>query len=183
MLAHWNVAEENPQEISWSDWHKKWGHLGAVDPLGRKRYLANLMALDDNVGRVMQSLQETGQRDNTILVFVSDNGGTINTYSNNAPLRGYKYMFGEGGVRIPIIVSWPGRLPQGQRRSGLTSAMDVFPTVVELVGGESPENLDGQSLVPSFNEKADERLEQRNDGNSRLDAATFSLAKEKEMPS
>ena len=151
----WEFPFWDPREISWNQWHKKWGHLGEVDPLGRKRYLANLMALDDSVGRIIKALDETGQRNDTIVVFMSDNGGTINTYANNTPLRGYKYMFGEGGVRIPIIVSWPGHLPQGETRHVLVSGMDVFPTVVQLAGGESPDNLDGQSLVPILNDKVD----------------------------
>lgn len=143
----WNFPFWDPNKISWAAWHRKWGHLEAVDPLGRKRYLANLMALDDGIGRILKTLKQTGQRKDTIVVFLSDNGGTINTYSNNTPLRGYKYMFGEGGVRIPLIVSWPGSLPQGQKRHGLTSAMDIFPTLLELVGGKAPSNLDGKSLV------------------------------------
>lgn len=143
----WVFPFWDPREISWADWHKKWGHLGEVDPLGRKRYIANLMALDDSVSRILDTLERTGQRKDTIVVFLSDNGGTINTYANNTPLRGFKYMFGEGGVRIPVIVSWPERLPKGQTRGGLTSAMDVFPTVLELVGGDRPGNLDGRSLV------------------------------------
>lgn len=142
----WEFPFWDPREIEWSAWHKKWGHLEAVDKLGRKRYLANLMALDDSISRILNKLDETKQRENTIVVFLSDNGGTINTYSNNTPLRGYKYMFGEGGVRIPLIVSWPGTLPQGNTDSNLTSAMDVFPTIVDLVGADKPPNLDGQSL-------------------------------------
>ncbi len=144
---HWEFPFWDPRDITWKDWHAEWGHLGKVDALGRKRYLANLMALDDGVGRVLDALEQTGRRDNTIVVFLSDNGGTINTYANNTPLRGYKYMFGEGGVRIPLIVSWPGRLPQGATRSGLTSGMDVFPTIAELTGAAIPKNLDGRSLV------------------------------------
>lgn len=143
----WEFPFWDPREIGWKEWHKKWGHLGAVDALGRKRYLANLAALDDSVGQILDALEETGQRENTIVVFLSDNGGTINTYSNNAPLRGYKYMFGEGGVRIPMILSWKGELPSGETRSALVSAMDIFPTVVELAGGQPSKNLDGQSLV------------------------------------
>ena len=146
----WEFPFWDPRNISWADWHKKWGHLGEVDPLGRKRYLANLMALDDNIGRLLKTLDETGQRKDTVIVFMSDNGGTINTYSNNTPLRGYKYMFGEGGVRIPIIVSWPGHLPQSETRHRIVSGMDVFPTVVALAGGKSPENLDGRVLLPSL---------------------------------
>jgi arylsulfatase A-like enzyme len=144
----WEFPFWDPEEMPWDEWHKKWGHLGEVDSLGRKRYLANLMALDDHVGRLLDVLDETGLREETILVFMSDNGGTINTYANNTPLRGYKYMFGEGGVRIPILISWPGHVPTGETRSGLVSGMDVFPTVVELAGVEVPDNLDGRSLVP-----------------------------------
>jgi len=99
---------------------------------------------------MLKSLEETGQRDNTIVVFLSDNGGTINTYSNNTPLRGFKYISGEGGVRIPMIVSWPGQLPAGQTRDELVSAMDVMPTVLELANLARPDNLDGRSLAPSL---------------------------------
>lgn len=146
----WEFPFWDPNEMGWNEWHKKWGHLGEVDALGRKRYLANLAALDDSVGSILDVLEKTGQRENTIVVFLSDNGGTINTYSNNSPLRGYKYMFGEGGVRIPMIISWKGQLPEQQSRSALVSAMDIFPTVVELAGGEPPANLDGKSLVDTI---------------------------------
>ena len=151
---HWEFPFWDPQNIGWAAWHKKWGHLEEVDPLGRKRYLANLMAMDDGIARILESLETTQQTDNTIVVFLSDNGGTINTYSNNTPLRGYKYMFGEGGVRIPLIVSWPGKLPERQTRSGLVSAMDVFPTLLGLIGGDVPGNLDGKSLVASLSDSA-----------------------------
>ncbi len=152
--AEWNRDAElwefpfwDPAVVGWREWHKSWGHLGKVDPLGRKRYLSHLMAMDDGIVRILDTLEKTGQTENTIVVFLSDNGGTINTYSNNAPLRGYKYMFGEGGVKIPMIVSWPGQIPKGENRFGLTSAMDIFPTLLELAGGEVPGNLDGRSLV------------------------------------
>jgi arylsulfatase B len=145
----WEFPFWDPRKMSWAAWHKKWGHMGSIDTLGRKRYLANLMALDDSVSRLLKTLEKTGQRENTIIVFLSDNGGTINTCANNTPLRGYKYMFGEGGIRIPIIVSWPaGQVKQGAKQSALVSSMDVFPTLMELIGGESPKNLDGHSLVP-----------------------------------
>jgi arylsulfatase B len=147
---HWDFPFWDPNDMSWGDWHKKWGHLGEVDPLGRKRYLANLMALDDSVGQILDTLEATRQLENTILVFTSDNGGTINTYSNNTPLRGYKYMFGEGGIRVPLIVAWPGHLPGGTTNTALASAMDIFPTVLELIDLDRPDNLDGQSLVPTL---------------------------------
>lgn len=148
----WEFPFWDPNEMTWKEWHAKWGHLGEVDELGRKRYLANLAALDDSVADILTALDKTGQRENTIVVFLSDNGGTINTYANNTPLRGYKYMFGEGGVRIPMIVSWKGTLPAGQTRSALVSCMDIFPTVVELAGETPAENLDGLSLVGTIKE-------------------------------
>lgn len=146
----WTFPFWDPDLMPWKTWHQKFGHLGEVDPLGRKRYLANLMALDDGVARLLDTLEQTGQRENTIVVFLSDNGGTINTYANNTPLRGYKYMFGEGGIRIPLMVSWPGgNLPRGASRDALVSAMDIFPTLLELCDSPvAPSNLDGQSLVP-----------------------------------
>lgn len=148
---HWYFPFWDPNDMSWADWHKKFGHLGEVDPLGRKRYLANLMALDDGIGRLLKTLDETNQRDNTIVIFTSDNGGTINTYANNTPLRGYKYMFGEGGIRVPLIVSWPGRLPQNKTIPGLASGMDIFPTVLDLLDQPLHNNFDGQSMLPRLN--------------------------------
>jgi arylsulfatase B len=147
----WDFPYWDPEKTSWGEWHKSWGHLGKVDPLGRKRYLSHLLAMDDGIAKILDALEETGQRESTILVFLSDNGGTINTYSNNAPLRGYKYMFGEGGIRVPLIVAWPGSLPAGKRNSSLVSAIDIFPTILELAGSdEAPSNLDGRSLVETI---------------------------------
>lgn len=147
----WEFPYWDPRKMSWGEWHKRWGHLGEVDPHGRKRYLSHLLAMDDGITQILDSLEETGQDTNTIVVFLSDNGGTINTYSNNAPLRGYKYMFGEGGIRVPLIVSWPDQLPTGKQNSALVSALDVFPTLLELVGNhKSPDHLDGRSLVKAI---------------------------------
>ncbi len=116
--------------------------------MGRKRYLSHLIAMDSGIGRVIEAIDKAGQRDNTIIVFISDNGGTINTYSNNTPLRGYKYMFGEGGIRVPMLISHPARLPKGLTSDALVSTMDIFSTVLELAGGAAQDKLDGRSLVP-----------------------------------
>ncbi len=138
----------NPEKEGFNSWHKKWGHLGKVDPNGRKRYLLQLAVLDDGIKKIMDSLEKTGQLDNTIVILTSDNGGTINTYSENKPLRGFKYMFGEGGIRVPLIVSYPTMLPKNSTNDALVSLMDIFPTVVDFTGNKIPENLDGKSLLP-----------------------------------
>ena len=92
--AEWVYPYWEPSREPNKKFHTRWGHMGAVDPEGRRCYLSHLLALDQSVTRILNTLEATGQRENTLVVFVSDNGGTINTYSNNGPLRGYKYMFG-----------------------------------------------------------------------------------------
>jgi arylsulfatase A-like enzyme len=146
--GEWSFPYFDPRKEPWGAWHKKWGHLGAVDPDGRKRYLSHLIAMDDGIGRILKTLDDAGIRKNTLVVFLSDNGGTINTYANNGKLNGYKYMFGEGGIRIPIIVSMPGTLAEGRSSAAVVSAMDLFPTIMDVVGGTAPDNLDGKSLMP-----------------------------------
>ena len=146
---HWDYPYWEPTREPHQVFHKKWGHMGKIDVEGRRCYLANLLALDHGVSRILDALDQTGQRENTIVFFVSDNGGTINTYANNTPLSGFKYMFAEGGIRIPMLVSMPGTLPQGKvNDKAIVSTMDIFPTVVELAGKTIPDKLDGKSLLP-----------------------------------
>jgi arylsulfatase A-like enzyme len=144
----------NPKREGWGKWHKKWGHLQEVDPDGRRRYLAHLLALDECIGKVLDSLEKQGELSNTIIAFISDNGGTINTYANNGELRGYKYMFGEGGIRVPMIIAWSGKLPTSQTCVPMVSAMDVMPTILDLCGGKNEDNLDGKSLLPLLEGKS-----------------------------
>ncbi len=145
----WGFPYWEPEEEAQKVFHKKWGHMGEIDVEGRRCYLANLLALDHSIVRVLDALEETGQRENTIVFFVSDNGGTINTYANNTPLSGWKYMFGEGGIRIPFLVSMPGTLPEGEvNERAIVSTMDIFPTVVDLLDLDAPASFDGKSLLP-----------------------------------
>lgn len=146
----------DPEEESYRQWHKKWGHLWEVDPNGRKRYLLQLKVMDDGIGRIIDALKSTGQYENTLIAFVSDNGGTINTYSNNQPLNGYKYMFGEGGIRVPMMISWPQYLPENNREDALVSVIDIFPTLANATGQSFPDNLDGKSLIPLLEGKTDQ---------------------------
>ncbi|MEO0413556.1 MAG: sulfatase-like hydrolase/transferase, partial [Verrucomicrobiota bacterium] len=145
----WGFPYWEPEEETHQVFHKKWGHMGEIDIEGRRCYLANLLALDHSIVRILDALEETGQRENTLVVFVSDNGGTINTFANNTPLSGWKYMFGEGGIRIPYLVSMPGTLPEGETNDkAIVSTMDIFPTAAEIAGISVPDNLDGKSLLP-----------------------------------
>ncbi|MDZ8119330.1 sulfatase family protein [Pontiella agarivorans] len=145
----WSFPYWDPDKETNDEFHTKWGHMGEIDKEGRRCYLANLLALDFGISKLLDTLEKTGLRENTLVVFMSDNGGTINTYANNAPLRGYKYMYGEGGIRIPMIISLPGTFPQGAvNNKALVSGMDIFPTIAELAGADVPNGLDGKSILP-----------------------------------
>ncbi|TRX59159.1 sulfatase-like hydrolase/transferase [Fulvivirga sp. M361] len=143
----------DPARETYGQWHKKWGHLGEVDSDGRKRYLLQLNVLDDGIGKIWQTLERSGKSENTVIVLVSDNGGTINTYANNQPLSGYKYMFGEGGIRVPMMWYVPSIKMGRQENKQLVSAMDIMPTLLELAGAEVPPDLDGKSLLKILEEQ------------------------------
>ncbi len=105
----------------------------------RRNYAGLVVGLDDAVGEVLTSLRDSGQEANTLVWFCSDNGGPISvTHSDNTPLRGAKGSVFEGGIRVPFLVSWPGRLPQNQDYAQPVISLDVFATAVALSGATLP---------------------------------------------
>lgn len=124
-------------------------------------FFGMLTCLDDGVGRVMQALRECGQEDNTLVFFLTDNGGTRGMPGpNNAPFRGYKRTLWEGGLRVPFIVRWTGELPEGRLYRKPVLSLDVFPTVLAATGATLPEGhaLDGKNLLPALRGERDEPL-------------------------
>ena len=132
----------------------------------RKLFAASVTHMDDAIGKIIDALERTGQRGNTLILFTSDNGGQHSWHSateyrgkyankphdvlgNNYPLRGWKGELYEGGIRVPAFVNWPGRLEPG-RSDFPVHISDWFPTFCELIGIETPANqiLDGQSIWP-----------------------------------
>jgi arylsulfatase A-like enzyme len=114
----------------------------------RDPYAALVQNMDDNIGRVVQLLEEQNLRENTLIWFFSDNGGTGPTASN-VPLNGKKGIKFEGGQRVPFLMNWPGHFPAGKTFDGLTSTMDIFATSFKLAGGKTtPRPLDGVDLMP-----------------------------------
>lgn len=111
------------------------------------RYLAVLSRLDQNVARVLKVLRDTGQADNTIVIFTSDNGSPNKARDSNWPFSGYKTTYLEGGQRSPFLLQWPKHYQDADVQSP-TTIMDIFPTLVALAGGPKPIGIDGQSLVP-----------------------------------
>ncbi len=117
----------------------------------RRSYAGLVVGLDDAVGEVMKALKESGQQQNTLVFFLSDNGGPVSvTHSDNMPLRGAKGDVFEGGIRVPFVVSWPGRLPQGKDYAQPVISLDVFATAAELTGANVPAShtLEGADILP-----------------------------------
>jgi arylsulfatase A-like enzyme len=110
-----------------------------------------LSAMDDAVGRVRGALRAGGLDRDTLIIFLSDNGGhPIANAARNDPLRGEKSTVFEGGIRVPFVVTWPGRLPAGGTYSHPVISLDVLPTALAAAGVAAPpgSRLDGVDLLP-----------------------------------
>ncbi len=110
--------------------------------------------MDELIGKVVGHVEKLGLREDTLIVFQSDHGHSIESRTfggggNSGPYRGAKGSLFEGGIRVPSIVSWPGKIPQGEVRSQMATGCDWFPTVAEYCGTKIPKDrkLDGKSLV------------------------------------
>jgi arylsulfatase B len=125
-----------------------------LQPSARPMYAAVVDAMDQAIGRVLQTLEEEGIADNTIVLFFSDNGGAAYSYggANNAPLRGGKGETFEGGIRVVSLLRWPAMLGSGQRFDQIMSVMDVFPTLAAAAGIEAGNTfeLDGRNMWPAI---------------------------------
>lgn len=108
------------------------------------RYRALVEQLDETTGRILDALAASGQADNTVVIFASDNGSP--RASSNAPFPGVKGDFLEGGVRTFMLMRWPGRL-RAQTRTDISSIMDIYPTLLTLLGEPLPAALDGVPLL------------------------------------
>ena len=116
----------------------------------RAKLAAMTWAMDRGVGLVLDKLEEQDLRDNTLIFFLSDNGGASNNQSSNLPLKGFKGNKFEGGHRTPFILSWPKRIPDGFTYNGLSSSLDIFTTSLAAAGLDKTPGkaLDGVDLIP-----------------------------------
>ncbi|AWG23267.1 sulfatase [Flavobacterium faecale] len=118
----------------------------------RRTYAAMVYAVDRGVGEIVKTLKENKQFDNTLIIFLSDNGGNIEHAANNYPLRGTKGDTYEGGYRVPMFFHWPSVVPAGKRFDYVVSALDFYPTFANLAGGVIPKSksLDGKDIWANF---------------------------------
>jgi len=125
-------------------------------PEAHAAFAAMINLLDDQVGEIVAKLKELGIYENTIIMFTSDNGPHLEAgadpdyFNSNGSLRGYKRDLYEGGIRVPMIAVWEGKITP-ETETDLPSAFwDVFPTVAEITGIETPANIDGISFLPTL---------------------------------
>lgn len=147
-LAHW--GSHTPLQATRADYD-------AVGDIGSHRlrvYAAMIRALDRSVGRIMAKLEQEGLADNTLIVISSDNGGPgyIGLPGINAPYRGGKLNFFEGGIRVPLFARWPARIAAGTRSGLPVGHVDLMPTLAAAAGASLPAGvtIDGRNLLPAM---------------------------------
>lgn len=130
--------------------HAKKEHLEKYINHPRKKLAAMTWSLDENIGKLITKLKELNIYNNTLIYFISDNGGANNNTAKNGVLKGWKGNKFEGGHRVPFIVSWPNEIMSNQTFNGLTSSLDIFKTSIAAanIQSENTTELDGVNLLP-----------------------------------
>ena len=119
-------------------------------------FAAMVSILDEQVGEIVQKVNDLGIADNTIIIFTSDNGPHLeggadpDYFDSNGLLKGYKRDLYEGGIRVPMMVKWPNKIKPGTVTGHVSAFWDVFPTLAEIAGVKETSGLDGISLLPTL---------------------------------
>ncbi len=130
-----------------------------IEDKNRKLYAAMMTAMDDAIGKVLKAVRDAGQEENSLIFFLSDNGGPMTKMgqngSNNKPLKGQKGDTWEGGIRVPFLVQWKGKLPAGKVYEQPVISLDILPTAVAAAGGtvDPSWKIDGVDLMPYLSGK------------------------------
>lgn len=145
-LAHW--GPHTPLQATREDFDA----LDGIEPHRKRVYAGMIRAVDRSVGRILDTLEEEGIADNTLVVFTSDNGGAgyIGIPEVNSPFRGFKITMFEGGLRVPLFVRWPAKIAPGISVQEPVTHIDVMPTLAAAAGALTPEGvvIDGVDLLP-----------------------------------
>ena len=123
--------------------------FGHITDTKRRTYAAMVSIMDRNIGHVLEALKTAGVERNTLVVFLSDNGGP-DAGADNTPLRGWKGDTFEGGIRVPFVMQWPGTIKPSQTVDMPVSSLDLLPTALAVAGQPIPEPLEGHSLLPAL---------------------------------
>ena len=144
-----NIMQPKPEDLK---------QVQAIkDPL-RRSFSAKVVGMDKSIGLVLDKLNSLGMDQQTLVIFMTDHGGDAKYGGSNEPLRGGKATLFEGGIRVPCIVRWPGKVTPGSENSFPSYFPDWFPTMTELAGAKLPkQQLDGVSLVSLLEGKSTQR--------------------------
>ena len=141
-----------------SDYEKKYRNKESNEYHNREDYAGMIQSLDENIGKILDKIEKLNLSKNTLIIFTSDNGG-IRAISNQYPLRAGKGSYYEGGIKVPMIFSWPEKIKAGSTSNERISNIDFYPTIKKIIGYNETIDLDGEDLTPIFNSKALEKRE------------------------
>ncbi len=113
----------------------------------RAELVAFIEHMDDGIGQVIEALKPSGQYENTLIVFTSDNGGHNPSKANNGPLRDGKQSMYEGGLKVPTCISWPGKIAEGSASDSRLLSMDLYTTLLEVAGEQPQDSIEGKSFL------------------------------------
>ena len=155
-INYWQFSVHGPFDAKEELIEKYRKTLDPNNPQNCPTYAAMVQSFDDNVGKVINTLDRLGLSENTIIVFYSDNGGNMynlvdgTTATSNAPYRGGKASHYDGGIRVPAVVVWPGKTKTGTKSDALIQSEDIYKSLIEMAGLKCPENQgqDSISFVP-----------------------------------
>ena len=122
----------------------------------KSTFAGMISRMDRDIGRLLTKFEEVGLDHNTLVMFTSDNGAHIeggadpSFFGGSGPLRGVKRDLYEGGIRVPFIAHWPGKINAGSISNHVSTSWDILPTFAELAGADSPEAIDGLSIAPTL---------------------------------
>ena len=142
-------------------------YAGEAWPAPQRGTAAMITRMDAGIGRLLDRLEDHGVADQTIVIFTSDNGphreggNDPDFFDSNGPLRGIKRSMHDGGIRVPLIVKWPGQVAAGARVDGAWGFVDMVPTFCDVLGVEAPPGQDGISVLPLWRGQAQPELDER----------------------
>ena len=136
-----------------SEYEKKYRNKESNEYHNREDYAGMIQSLDENIGKILEKIEKLNLSKNTLIIFTSDNGG-IKAISNQYPLRAGKGSYYEGGIKVPMIFSWPEKIQAGSTSNERVSNIDFYPTIKKIIGYNKTIDLDGEDLTPIFNSKA-----------------------------
>ena len=131
------------------DYQKKYSNKESNEFHNRADYAGMIQSLDENIGKILDKIDALNLSENTLIIFTSDNGG-IRAISNQYPLRAGKGSYYEGGIKVPMIFSWKGKIEAKTESYERVSNLDFYPTIKKLVGYNKSIDLDGEDLTPIF---------------------------------